>query len=464
MRRSISAKSAASTPPAPARIVTTASRWSYSPDSSVRTSSSPRSLRILTRSASASARVSSSSSSAAISTSVSRSSIRPLELLIRSSSACVADSALVIFCAASGSSHRSGADACSESSATFAWSAVGSLTAWMVPRVVRSSRIAEGKSVVATTDQVTGSAPLHDAVPEHPCDHEPRATDDRLERDPVGPRRQHPADERRADDRAQLAPERSVRPVSSRTSTANSSHAVAASGLSRRYSSTAARTVASVSGTPAVPSPGRRRGEVPVVLDRVGRLERQQVGQRQEPLALQVHPGRRHDHGDQQQRDDDEPEREDHDLPVVAPSHDEPVPAAGSSGAPVGVDRGDALGADRELQRHDVAHEARHERQRHPHVDRAATSRPGAGTVLVEHVSVSACAGSSSKPWSRSAMPDRGHRPRRRPRRTRRRRRTSARPRVPRPRRRTSPPRAVRASARGRPAGSAARAPARGTR
>ena len=56
MRSSISAKSAASTPPAPARIVTTASRWSYSPASRVRTSSSPRSLRILTSSASASAR------------------------------------------------------------------------------------------------------------------------------------------------------------------------------------------------------------------------------------------------------------------------------------------------------------------------------------------------------------------------------------------------------------------------
>ena len=68
------------------------------------------------RSASASARVSSSFSSAAISTSVSRSSIRPSSLLIRSSSACVADSALVTFCAASGSSHRSGADACSDSS------------------------------------------------------------------------------------------------------------------------------------------------------------------------------------------------------------------------------------------------------------------------------------------------------------------------------------------------------------
>ena len=41
MRRSISAKSEASTPPAPARIVTTAGRSSYSPSSRVCTSSSP---------------------------------------------------------------------------------------------------------------------------------------------------------------------------------------------------------------------------------------------------------------------------------------------------------------------------------------------------------------------------------------------------------------------------------------
>src|ERR671916_571710 len=57
MRMSISAKSAASTPPAPARMVTTASRMSYSPDSRVRTSSSPRSLRIVDSSADASDRL-----------------------------------------------------------------------------------------------------------------------------------------------------------------------------------------------------------------------------------------------------------------------------------------------------------------------------------------------------------------------------------------------------------------------
>ena len=52
---SISAKSAASTPPASDRIVTSASRSSYSPDSSVRTSSAEISSRSLARSASASA-------------------------------------------------------------------------------------------------------------------------------------------------------------------------------------------------------------------------------------------------------------------------------------------------------------------------------------------------------------------------------------------------------------------------
>ena len=76
IRMSISAKSAASTPPAPERIVTTASRSSYSPDSRVRTSSSPTSFFSLARSRSASSRVAWSDSSVPISTSVSRSSMR----------------------------------------------------------------------------------------------------------------------------------------------------------------------------------------------------------------------------------------------------------------------------------------------------------------------------------------------------------------------------------------------------
>ena len=67
IRMSISAKSAASTPPASERMVTSASRESYSPDSRVRTSSSSIALRRLSSSRSVSAVVASSPSSAAIS-------------------------------------------------------------------------------------------------------------------------------------------------------------------------------------------------------------------------------------------------------------------------------------------------------------------------------------------------------------------------------------------------------------
>ena len=55
IRISISAQSAASTPPAPERMVTTASRSSYSPDSRVRTSIASMSSRNCLSSASASA-------------------------------------------------------------------------------------------------------------------------------------------------------------------------------------------------------------------------------------------------------------------------------------------------------------------------------------------------------------------------------------------------------------------------
>ncbi len=70
IRISISAQSAASTPPAPERMVTSASRSSYSPDSRVRTSMASMSACSDFSSASASARASSApapSSSAAIS-------------------------------------------------------------------------------------------------------------------------------------------------------------------------------------------------------------------------------------------------------------------------------------------------------------------------------------------------------------------------------------------------------------
>ena len=83
MRMRVSAKSAASTPPAPARMVTTASRWSYSPLSSVTTSSSSRALRMEVSSWLASSRREGSSSSAASSTMVSRSSMRPSREVMR---------------------------------------------------------------------------------------------------------------------------------------------------------------------------------------------------------------------------------------------------------------------------------------------------------------------------------------------------------------------------------------------
>ncbi|MNW65420.1 hypothetical protein D3C74_438040 [compost metagenome] len=70
--------------------------------------------------------------------------------VMRSSSDCVWERAVVTFWAASGSSHRSGADALSESSAIWTRSASGLLTALMVPSVERRARISCGKSMVAT--------------------------------------------------------------------------------------------------------------------------------------------------------------------------------------------------------------------------------------------------------------------------------------------------------------------------
>ena len=116
MRSSICAKSAASTPPAPERIVTTAERSSYSPSSSVWISMSSRSCRMLPISDCASASVSASSSSRPSSTSVSTSSMRWLAESRRLSCDCAADRRLVTFCAFSGSSHRPGADACTSRS------------------------------------------------------------------------------------------------------------------------------------------------------------------------------------------------------------------------------------------------------------------------------------------------------------------------------------------------------------
>ena len=53
MRSSISAQSAASTPPAPERMLTSASRWSYSPESMVVISKDSMAARSAVRSSSA---------------------------------------------------------------------------------------------------------------------------------------------------------------------------------------------------------------------------------------------------------------------------------------------------------------------------------------------------------------------------------------------------------------------------
>ena len=138
-------------------------------------------------------------------------------------------------------------------------------------------------------------------------------------------------------------------------------------------------------------------------------------------------------------------------------------PAASTSGRsligrPVRVDRRHPLGADRHLQRDDVAHEPGHERQRHDaRRSRAATSLPGARHGVAEQVSVSAVRGVVVEPLVPQRDPDRGDRALARPRRRRRRRRTCAPPRGPRPRRRTSRPRGGRAPAPGRRAAPAGR-------
>src|SRR5882757_6540800 len=153
MRSSISAQSAASTPPASERMVTSASRESYGPDRSVRTSSSSMLLRSAVSSASASAFSWSSPASSAISQSTCASSRRRLRSSTRRISPCVTDSRLVTLWAFSGLSHRFGADACCSSSPTSARSLSRSRTASMLAMVVESSLSSAGTSV--TSDHAT---------------------------------------------------------------------------------------------------------------------------------------------------------------------------------------------------------------------------------------------------------------------------------------------------------------------
>ena len=154
IRISISAKSAASTPPAPERIVTTASRSSYSPTAAC----APRAADGLVQpasSGSASASVSASSSSAASSTSTSRSSMRSSSAVNRSSSAWRTESRPVTCCAFAWSSHRSGAATCSPRSAISARMLSRSRTDPMVFIVAWSCLISESKSVAATKMKAT---------------------------------------------------------------------------------------------------------------------------------------------------------------------------------------------------------------------------------------------------------------------------------------------------------------------
>src|SRR3954451_6623464 len=158
IRISISAKSAASTPPAPERIVTTASRSSYSPLSSVRTSSSPTALRREASSRSASAIVSASASSWPSWTRTSSSSIRSYIPVTRSSSLLARDRRLVTSCACSGWSQRSGAPDCSSSSEIWDFSLSRSVTSRTESMVARRSFSSCAKST-ATVREPTRPRP-----------------------------------------------------------------------------------------------------------------------------------------------------------------------------------------------------------------------------------------------------------------------------------------------------------------
>ena len=138
MRMSISAQSAASTPPAPERMCTTALRWSYSPESMVCTSS--ESICAATSSSSSSAMEASPSSSAS-SYITGRSSIRERSDATLRSRACTFDSSVVTFCACAGSSQSDGSPAWSSSSRARSRRTSRSITFSMVESVELKSLI-----------------------------------------------------------------------------------------------------------------------------------------------------------------------------------------------------------------------------------------------------------------------------------------------------------------------------------
>ena len=117
MRSNISAQSAASTPPAPDRMVIRASRSSYSPERSVRISSSPTTASSAFSSFSASSSDSWSPASSANSKRTGRSeSLLCTDSNLRNSPWTV-DSFEVTFCAFAWSSHKLGTDASASSAA-----------------------------------------------------------------------------------------------------------------------------------------------------------------------------------------------------------------------------------------------------------------------------------------------------------------------------------------------------------
>ena len=141
IRISISAQSAASTPPAPERMVTSASRSSYSPDSSVRTSIASMSACSAFSSASASASDSAPPSSSANSYITGRSSSLPRNASTRRSSPWAWDRSLVTFWALAWSSHRFGSEAADSSFSILARSPSMSSTRSTVVRVVSRAAI-----------------------------------------------------------------------------------------------------------------------------------------------------------------------------------------------------------------------------------------------------------------------------------------------------------------------------------
>ena len=141
MRMSISAQSAASTPPASDRIVMSASRSSYSPLRRVVTSSSLIALTVASNSISASRSPEPSGSSAASSKRTGRSSTRRRRDFKRTIVDCTLDNLLVTACAFSGSSQRLGTPAWASSSTASASSFGRSRTFSIETRVASISAI-----------------------------------------------------------------------------------------------------------------------------------------------------------------------------------------------------------------------------------------------------------------------------------------------------------------------------------